>query len=59
MIDGVQAAVTLAESLVRLGLTTSTLGEYAPPTEALHGPADRLDDQMSGDWIAASGDLAA
>lgn len=31
VIDGVAAAVTLAESLVRLGLRTSARGEYAPP----------------------------
>lgn len=31
VIDGVAAAVTLAESLVRLGLTTSRLGPYAAP----------------------------
>lgn len=31
VIDGVAAAVALAESLVRLGLRTSTRGEYAPP----------------------------
>ncbi|WP_232320215.1 aspartate/glutamate racemase family protein [Herbidospora daliensis] len=31
VIDGVRAAVTLAESLVRLGLTTSRRGEYAAP----------------------------
>ncbi|MDD1527272.1 hydantoin racemase [Bradyrhizobium sp. WBOS7] len=31
MIDGVAAAVTLAESLVRLGLKTSRLGPYAAP----------------------------
>nr|WP_257180662.1 MULTISPECIES: hydantoin racemase [unclassified Bradyrhizobium] len=31
VIDGVAAAVTLAESLVRLGLKTSRLGPYAAP----------------------------
>jgi allantoin racemase len=31
VIDGVAAAVVLAEGLVRLGLTTSKLGGYAPP----------------------------
>jgi allantoin racemase len=31
VVDGVAAAVTLAESLVRLGLRTSAGGEYAPP----------------------------
>lgn len=31
VVDGVAAAVTLAESLVRLGLTTSRLGPYAAP----------------------------
>ncbi|TPQ49685.1 Asp/Glu/hydantoin racemase [Prosthecomicrobium hirschii] len=31
VIDGVAAAVTLAESLVRLGVRTSKLGGYAPP----------------------------
>ncbi|WP_245657397.1 aspartate/glutamate racemase family protein [Herbidospora mongoliensis] len=31
VIDGVQAAVTLAESLVKLRLTTSRRGEYASP----------------------------
>ena len=31
VVDGVAAAVTLAESLVRLGLRTSRLGGYAPP----------------------------
>ncbi|MBR0993222.1 aspartate/glutamate racemase family protein [Bradyrhizobium japonicum] len=31
VVDGVAAAVTLAESLVRLGLKTSRLGPYAPP----------------------------
>jgi allantoin racemase len=32
VLDGVGCAVTLCESLVRLGLTTSHLGGYAPPT---------------------------
>ncbi len=31
VVDGVAAATTLVESLVRLGLTTSTAGEYARP----------------------------
>lgn len=31
VVDGVQAAVTVAESLVRLGLTTSKARTYAPP----------------------------
>ena len=31
VVDGVAAAVTLAEGLVRLGLRTSRLGGYAPP----------------------------
>ena len=31
VIDGVGVAVTLAESMVRLGLKTSNLGGYAPP----------------------------
>ncbi|OAF06049.1 Asp/Glu/hydantoin racemase [Bradyrhizobium centrolobii] len=31
VVDGVAAAVTLAEGLVRLGLKTSRLGPYAPP----------------------------
>jgi allantoin racemase len=31
VVDGVAAAVTLAEALVRLGLTTSRLGAYAAP----------------------------
>lgn len=31
VVDGVAAAVTVAESLVRLGLTTSKLRTYAPP----------------------------
>src|SRR5438477_465289 len=30
-VDGVAAAVALAETLVRLGLRTSKLGGYAPP----------------------------
>ncbi|NUS20517.1 MAG: aspartate/glutamate racemase family protein, partial [Mesorhizobium sp.] len=39
VIDGVAAAVTLAESLVRLGLKTSRLGPYAaPPAKAYSGP---------------------
>ena len=31
VVDGVAAAVTLAESLVRLGLKTSRLGPYVAP----------------------------
>ncbi|MFI8366433.1 aspartate/glutamate racemase family protein [Streptomyces sp. NPDC085466] len=31
VVDGVSAAVTIAESLVRLGLTTSKIRTYAPP----------------------------
>lgn len=31
VVDGVQAAVTVAESLVRLGLSTSKIRTYAPP----------------------------
>ncbi|CAM5372360.1 aspartate/glutamate racemase family protein [Streptomyces atroolivaceus] len=31
VVDGVSAAVTIAESLVRLGLTTSKVRTYAPP----------------------------
>jgi len=31
VVDGVAAAVTLAESLARLGLKTSRLGPYAAP----------------------------
>lgn len=39
VIDGVAAAVTLAESLVRLGLRTSPRDEYAfPPPKAYEGP---------------------
>jgi allantoin racemase len=32
-VDGVRAAVTLAESLVRLGLKTSRLGAYSVPRQ--------------------------
>jgi allantoin racemase len=39
VIDGVAAAVTLAESLVRLGLKTSRLGPYATPrSKTYSGP---------------------
>lgn len=39
VVDGVAAAVTLAESLVRLGLTTSRLGPYAAPrAKSYSGP---------------------
>ena len=31
VVDGVAAAVTLAEGLIRLGLSTSRLGPYAAP----------------------------
>ncbi len=31
IVDGVRAAVTIAEGLVRMGLTTSKVGTYAPP----------------------------
>jgi allantoin racemase len=31
VIDGVAAAVTMTEALVRLGALTSVRGEYAPP----------------------------
>jgi allantoin racemase len=31
VVDGVAAAVTLAEALVSLGLTTSKVGTYASP----------------------------
>ncbi len=34
VLDGVSCAVTLCESLVRLGLATSRLGGYAPPVRA-------------------------
>ncbi len=33
VLDGVSCAVSLAESMVRLGLKTSRLGGYAPPSE--------------------------
>ncbi len=36
VIDGVAAAVTLAEGLVRLGLKTSRLGGYAPPPPKIY-----------------------
>jgi allantoin racemase len=39
VIDGVAAAVSLAETLVRLGLRTSARGEYAfPPAKVYKGP---------------------
>ena len=39
VVDGVAAAVTLAEGLVRLGLTTSRLGPYAAPrSKTYSGP---------------------
>jgi len=31
VVDGVAAAVTIAESLVRMGLSTSKIRTYAPP----------------------------
>jgi allantoin racemase len=34
VVDGVAAAVTIAESLVRLGLSTSKVRTYAPPSQA-------------------------
>ena len=34
VLDGVSCAVSLAESLVRLGLNTSRLGGYAPPSHS-------------------------
>ena len=38
VVDGVQAAVTVAESLVRLGLTTSKVRTYAAPRrKQIHG----------------------
>lgn len=38
VVDGVAAAVTLAETLVRLGLTTSKIRTYAPPLpKPIHG----------------------
>ena len=45
VIDGVAAATVMAESLIRLGLSTSTRGEYAPPppkpySGLLHGFGD-------------------
>jgi allantoin racemase len=36
VLDGVAAAVTTAEQLVRLGLTTSARGEFAPPPAKEH-----------------------
>ena len=39
VVDGIAAAVTLAEGLVRLGLTTSRLGPYATPrSKTYSGP---------------------
>jgi allantoin racemase len=39
VVDGVAAAVTLAEGLVRLGLKTSRLGPYAAPrSKTYSGP---------------------
>jgi allantoin racemase len=38
VVDGVAAATVLAESLVRLGLSTGKRGEYAlPPVKAMSG----------------------
>ena len=39
VVDGVAAAVTLAEALVRLGLTTSKVRTYAPPRPKTSGLA--------------------
>ena len=36
LVDGVTAAVTLAEALVRLGLKTSRLGAYSSPRRKLY-----------------------
>lgn len=36
VIDGVAAAVTLAEALVRMGLQTSKQGDYAPPLPKIY-----------------------
>jgi len=36
VVDGIAAAICFAESLVRLGLKTSSLGGYAPPTRKSH-----------------------
>lgn len=33
VVDGVGAAVTVAESLIRLGLSTSKVRTYAPPRQ--------------------------
>jgi allantoin racemase len=43
VVDGVAAAVTIAESLVRLGLTTSKVRTYAPPgaKRFVNWPPDR------------------
>lgn len=38
VIDGVQAAVGVAESLVWMGKTTSSFGPFAPPSAAKHRP---------------------
>ncbi len=37
VVDGVSAAVTLAEALVRLGLSTSRIGGWAPPLPKPYG----------------------
>jgi allantoin racemase len=43
VVDGVAAAVTLAESVVRLGLKTSRLGPYAAPrSKPYSGPFSRF-----------------
>jgi allantoin racemase len=39
VIDGVAAAVALAEGMVRIGLRTSRLGGYAPPRKDKGVPA--------------------
>ncbi|MGW4642059.1 aspartate/glutamate racemase family protein [Sphaerisporangium sp. NPDC004334] len=49
VIDGVTAATTLVESLVRLGLRTSARGEYAPP------PPKRYSGPLGGFTIPARG----
>ena len=49
VVDGVAAAVTVAESLVRLGLATSKVRTYAPPaTEADHRLAPPLTRHIFG-----------
>ena len=44
VIDGVAAAVTLAEALMRLGLKTSRLGPYATPrSKTYSGPFSQFE----------------